>query len=113
MSGRWPFKKIKPNLEASSSRKKMWSPPPKKTRDRPYLNVVMSRVLHRDNMLVGVRNVHLSNGWLLNTRRVSVPLVPRHEREWHDKIHHRRAILPQDQREDLAFSTDSMWWELG
>jgi hypothetical protein len=48
MSGRWPFKKM-PDLGASSSRKKAKSQPPKKLRNRPYMNVELARALHEQN----------------------------------------------------------------
>jgi hypothetical protein len=47
MSGCWPFKKIKPDHGASSSRKKAKSPPSKKQHDMPYLNVALNRALYR------------------------------------------------------------------
>jgi hypothetical protein len=65
----------------------MKSLPLKKTQDRPCLNVAMLRVMYHDNASMGVRDVHLpAGGWLLNTRRVSVPLVPRPKREQRDEI---------------------------
>jgi hypothetical protein len=58
----------------------------KKTQDRPYLNIAMVKAMYHDNASMGVRDVHLpAGGWLLNTRRVSDPLVPRHERERRDE----------------------------
>jgi hypothetical protein len=37
--------------------------PPKKTSDRPpYLNVATARALHRDNLLVGVLDIHFLVG---------------------------------------------------
>jgi hypothetical protein len=100
MTGHWPFKKPKPDLEASSSRTKYKLPPLKKWRDRPYLNIAMARATYRDN------TPWLSSDWLLNSRRMLVPLVPCHGRERHDEIHH-QAILPPDLREDPAFSMES------
>jgi hypothetical protein len=47
MSGRWPFKKVKPDPEATPSRKKAKSlPPKKKQRNRPYLNVALARSMY-------------------------------------------------------------------
>jgi hypothetical protein len=90
MTGWWPFKKV-PILGASSSRKKT---PPKNHRTRPYMNVNLARALYEQNRSVSVCDVHLPGGWLLNARRVSVPLVSRRGREWRDEIHRRQAILP-------------------
>jgi hypothetical protein len=73
MSSRWPFKKP----DASSSWKKSKSSPPKKPWDRPYVNAMMARVMYCDKTLKGVRDVHLPSGYLLNTRRVPVPPLPR------------------------------------
>jgi hypothetical protein len=64
----------------------------------PYLNVVLAKAMYRQNRSVGVRNIHLPSGWLLNTRRVSVPPVSRHGREQREEIRCRRAILSQDLR---------------
>jgi hypothetical protein len=62
MLGRWPFKKVKPDPEASSLRKKAKSLPPKKQCDRPYLNVALARSMYKQNRSVGVRDVHLPAG---------------------------------------------------
>jgi hypothetical protein len=65
-----------------------------KTPDRPYLIIPMARVIYYDNVTVGVCDVHLPDGWLLNMRMVT---MPRHGRECHDEIRrHRQAILPRD-----------------
>jgi hypothetical protein len=61
MSGRCPFKKVKLDPGASSRKK--------------------AKSMYEHNMLVGMRDVHLPNGWLLNAWRVSVPFVPRHGKE--------------------------------
>jgi hypothetical protein len=53
MFGWWPLKKIKADTETSPSRKKMKSPPPKKTRDRPYLESVTARLMYRHKASVG------------------------------------------------------------
>jgi hypothetical protein len=45
----WPFKKPKPDPEASSSRTKYKSLPLKEWRDMPHLNVAMARATYRDN----------------------------------------------------------------
>jgi hypothetical protein len=60
---------------------------------------------------MGVRDVHLPGGWHLNTRRVMVPPVPQRGRERCNEICRRRAILPQDMREDPTFAMDSSWWD--
>jgi hypothetical protein len=52
-----------------------------------------SQRMYRKNRSVGVRNIHLPSGWLLDTRRVLVPLVSRHGRERREEIRCRRAIL--------------------
>jgi hypothetical protein len=52
--------------------------------------------MYKQNMLVGVRDVHLPSGWLLNAWRVPVHLVPRHGKEQRDKIRRCCSILPQD-----------------
>jgi hypothetical protein len=110
MSGCWPSKKIKPNPEATPSRKKMKLPPPDKTRDRPYLNVPMARAIYRDNVSVGVHDIHLPGGCLLNVRRVLVPPMSCQGRETHDEIRRRQATIPHDLQEDPTFSMDSIWW---
>jgi hypothetical protein len=58
MSGRWPFKKFKPDPGASSSRKKAKSPPPKKQHGMPYLSINMTNVLCHNNASMGVHDVH-------------------------------------------------------
>jgi hypothetical protein len=59
MTGHLPFKKPKRDPEASSSRTKYKSPPPKKQRDMPYLNIAMARAMYRDNASVEMCDVHL------------------------------------------------------
>jgi hypothetical protein len=67
-------------------RKKTKSPPKKKTRDKPYINFMMARMMYCDKASVGVHDIHLSGGCLLNLRRLSVPLVSRHGKERRDEI---------------------------
>jgi hypothetical protein len=69
-------------------------PPSKKTHKLPYLNVDLAHALFDQNKSVGIHDVHLPSGWLLNARRVLVPLVPRLGRERRNEIRLRRAILP-------------------
>jgi hypothetical protein len=86
-----------PNIGASSSAAKK-KPPPKKERNRPYMNVAMAQSLFDQKHYVGVDDVHLPDGWHLNIKRMSFPLVPLHGRERRDEICRCRAILPQDLR---------------
>jgi hypothetical protein len=62
---------------SSSSAVKKNAPPPKKERNHPYMSVEIAQALYDQNASMGLRDVHLPGGWHLNTRRVSVPLVPR------------------------------------
>jgi hypothetical protein len=97
MLGCYPSKNIKPNPESTSSKKKTKLSLSNKTPDRPYLIIPMPRVIYYDNVMVGVCDVHLPDGWLLNVRMVTVPPMPCHGRECHDEIRrHRQAILPWD-----------------
>jgi hypothetical protein len=40
------------------------------------MSIDLTRTLHEHNELVGVHDVHLPGSWLLNARRVLIPLVP-------------------------------------
>jgi hypothetical protein len=75
MTGRWPFKKTDTGASSSSPAKKK-APPPKKERNRPYMSVGIAQALYKQNAPVGLRDVHLPDGWHLNAGRVPVPLVP-------------------------------------
>jgi hypothetical protein len=109
MTSSWPFKKtLDPEASSSWAKKKS---PSKKMRKRPYLNVDLAQALFDQKKSVGVRDVHLPGGWLLNTRRVSIPPMLRRGRERHDEIRRRQAILPQDLQEDPTFVMDSEWWD--
>jgi hypothetical protein len=94
----------------ASSSSSVKAPPPKKERNRPYMNVEIAQALYDQNSSVDLRDVHLPGGWHLNARRVLVPSVPRCGRERWDKIRHRWAILPPDLCEDSAFAMDFEWW---
>jgi hypothetical protein len=96
---------------SSSSAVKKNAPPPKKERNHPYMSVEIAQALYDQNASMGLRDVHLPGGWHLNTRRVSVPLVPRRGWKRRDKIRHQRAILPPDLCEDPTFAMDSEWWD--
>jgi hypothetical protein len=54
----WPFKKAKHNDEADLS----WSNPKKRHQDMPRMNV--DYALYRNDLPVGVNDVHLPDGWL-------------------------------------------------
>jgi hypothetical protein len=72
----------------------------KKERNRPYFSMEIVQALYDQNDSVGLRDVHLSDGWRLNTRRVSVPPVPLRGQARRDEIRHRRAILPSNLHKD-------------
>jgi hypothetical protein len=52
-------------------------PPSKKKRFRSYMSVEIAQAMYDQNVSVGLRDVHLPNGWHLNAKRASVPPVPR------------------------------------
>jgi hypothetical protein len=100
----------------SSAAKKKAPPLPKKEQKRPYMSVEIAQALNDQNTSMGLRNVHLPDGWYLNVRRVSV--LPRRGWErrdeiwcWRDQIRRRLAILPPDLHEDLTFIVESEWWD--
>jgi hypothetical protein len=72
------------------------------------MNFEVAQALFDQNQSVGVHNVYLPGGWLLNTRRVPVPPVLCRGRERRDEICRCLAILLQD----LAFAMDSKWWDM-
>jgi hypothetical protein len=55
-------------------------------------------------------DVNLPAGWLLNSRRVPMPPVPREGRGRHDEVCRLRLILPSDLRDDPTFAIDSYNW---
>jgi hypothetical protein len=75
MIGHWPFRKSDAGVSSSKAKKKVL--PPKKERNRPYMNVEIARALYDQNASMGLCDVYLPGGWHLNVRRVSVPSVLR------------------------------------
>jgi hypothetical protein len=60
------------------------------------MNVDYAQALHRNDVPVGVNDVHLPNRWLLNARRVPVPPVSRSVWERREEILHQSTVLPLD-----------------
>jgi hypothetical protein len=101
----WTFRKTNHDHEAISSRGGK-----KKERECCYVPVDHAQRFFEESCLVPWPDVNLPAGWLLNSRRVLVPPVPREGCEWHDETRN-CFILPPNPWDDLAFIIDSYNWQ--
>jgi hypothetical protein len=72
----------------------------------------MARRLYSHNRIVPWPDVNLPRRWHLNSRRVSVPPVPRRGQERVLEIRRHRALLPPAPRRDPAFAIESGAWDM-
>jgi hypothetical protein len=118
--GRWLFRKGKNDHESSGSRH--WLPledddgtplctVARAPRDRVYVPIRMARSLYTRNRSVPWPDANLPARWLLNSRRVSVLLIPREGPERVPEIMRQRVLLPPHLRRDPAFAITSLAWD--